>query len=186
MKKYKLIYADPPWQFLTYSDKGRGKAPDKHYGLMSYEDIKSLDVRSIAAGDCVLFLWVTWWALKEGLDVIERWGFDYSCCGFNWIKQNRKSDSLFMGLGKWTRNNSEVCLIGKRGSPLKLKKSHKVREVIVSRREEHSKKPEEAYVRLEELFGRVNRIELFARARRKDWDAWGNEVGFDADLGGKG
>lgn len=38
------------------------------------------------------------------------------------------------------------------------------------------KEPEEVRRRIEELFGDVPRIELFARKRFHGWDCWGNEV----------
>ena len=49
-------------------------------------------------------------------------------------------------------------------------------QVIVSHIEEHSKKPEEARRRIEQLMGDVPRIELFARRETPGWDVWGNEV----------
>jgi len=175
-KKYQIIYADPPWEFKTYSEKGRMKTPDRHYKLMKIEDIKNMKVKDITDNDCVLFLWVPWCNLEDGLEVIKAWGFKYSCCGFNWIKKNKKADSLFWGLGKWTRNNSEVCLLGIKGHPLKYKINYSVHEVIISRIEQHSVKPDEARKRIVELMGNIPRIELFARQRFEGWDAWGNEV----------
>lgn len=60
MGKYQIIYADPPWQFKTYSKKGSlQKSADCHYSCMSMEDIMALPVETLAAEDCVLFLWVT-------------------------------------------------------------------------------------------------------------------------------
>lgn len=174
--KYNIIYADPPWDFKTYSKKGRLKTPDRHYPLMSWEDIKNLNVNSVADKDAILFLWTPWNVLSVALEVIKTWGFKYSSCGFNWIKLNKKSDSLFMGLGKWTRNNSEICLIGIKGHPYKYKKSSSVREVIISKRGEHSKKPDEARKRIVELMGDLPRVELFAREKNEGWDSLGNAI----------
>lgn len=98
--KYNIIYADPPWQFKTYSKRGSlKKSADCHYSCMDLEDIKALPVADIAAEDCILFLWVTFPLLREGLEVMRAWGFTYKTCGFNWVKKNRKADSWFMGLG---------------------------------------------------------------------------------------
>lgn len=115
-KKYGVIYADPPWTFKTYSAKGKEKkSAEAHYRCMRKEDIQALPVQCIAAEDCVLFLWVTMPCLEEGLELIRKWGFTYKTCAFTWVKQNRKSDGLFWGLGFWTRANAELCLLATRG-----------------------------------------------------------------------
>ena len=100
-RKYNIIYADPPW---SYNRKiGRGIA-ETQYQTMSIDEIGSIPVNKITADDAMLFLWVTFPQLKEGLSVIESWGFKYKTCAFNWIKQNLKSDTFFVGLGFWTRS----------------------------------------------------------------------------------
>lgn len=102
-EKFNIIYADPPWKFQTYSERGSQlKSADCHYSCMKFDDILSLPVESIAADDSILFLWVTFPLLKEGLEVMKAWGFTYKTCGFNWVKRNKKADSWFMGLGYWT------------------------------------------------------------------------------------
>ena len=121
MGTYNIIYADPPWTFKTYSDKGKEqKSAECHYKCMTIEDIYALPVDKLAAENCVLFLWVTFPLLQEGLETIRRWGFEYKTCGFNWVKRNKKSDSWFWGLGYWTRSNSELCLLATRGCPPEL------------------------------------------------------------------
>ena len=97
-KKYKIIYADPPWQYRVYSKKGKGRSAENHYHTMNIDDIRSLPVGEIADDDCVLFLWITFPCLKEGISVMESWGFTYKTCGFNWVKRNKKKDTYFMGL----------------------------------------------------------------------------------------
>lgn len=174
--KYDIIYADPPWTFNTYSQKGKEKkSAECHYPCMRKEDIQALPIQRITSDDCVLFLWVTFPCLQEGLELIKAWGFTYKTCGFCWIKQNKKSDSLFWGLGYWTRANSEVCLIATKGKPKRVSKG--VHQVIVSHIEEHSKKPYETRERIVRLCGDISRIELFARQNIYGWDCWGNEVG---------
>ena len=74
-KKYNIIYADPPWQYKVYSKKGEGRSAENHYHTMNIEDIKSLPVESIADDDCILFLWITFPCLLEGIAVMESWGF---------------------------------------------------------------------------------------------------------------
>ena len=122
-KKYKVIYADPPWQYRVYSKKGRGRSAENHYHTMNIDDIRSLPVADIADDDCVLFLWITFPCLKEGISVMESWGFTYKTCGFNWVKRNKKKNTYFMRLVIRTRSNSEVCLIGTKGHPKRVSKA---------------------------------------------------------------
>lgn len=181
-KKYNIIYADPPWQYKVYSKKGLGRSAESHYPTMSLEDIQALPVRDLAAADCVLFMWTTIPLLKDCFSVMRAWGFTYKTVAFVWIKKNRKSDSLFWGMGHWTRANAELCMLATIGHP--KRRSATVHQVIMSHIEEHSKKPEEARHRIIELVGDLPRIELFARQKTDGWDAWGNEVICDITLDG--
>ena len=171
-KKYNIIYADPPWTFKTWSKKGGIKSPK--YEVMTINDIKKLPIDNIADKDCVLFIWVTYPLLKEGLDTIKQWNFHYKTCGFSWIKKNKKTDSLFWGLGYWTRANNEICLLATKGKPKRISKS--VHQVVIDKIREHSRKPDCVRDRIVELCGDLPRIELFAREKTKGWDVWGNEV----------
>jgi N6-adenosine-specific RNA methylase IME4 len=169
-KKYKIIYADPPWKYFA----GGNKNQSQYYQGMTIEEIKKLPVEKLADEDCILFLWVTFPILKEAFEVIEAWGFEYSTCGFNWIKKNKSGEGWFFGLGNWTRSNSELCLIAKRGSP--IRQSASVSQVIDAPIQEHSRKPDIVRDKIIELVGDLPRIELFARQTPKGWDVWGNEV----------
>ena len=135
----------------------------------------ALPVNDLAAENAVLIMWATFPNLPLALATIEAWGFTYKTCAFTWVKQNRKSPSLFWGMGYYTRSNAEVCLLAVKGRPL-ARYSHKVHSVILSPVETHSKKPDETRDRIVELFGDLPRIELFARQRAEGWDCWGNEV----------
>lgn len=179
-KRYSIIYADPPWRFKTYSKKGQGRSADMHYPTMTIADIKALPISNISAKDCVLFMWVTFPCLQEAFEVIKSWGFEYKTVAFVWVKQNRKSDGLFWGMGYWTRANAEVCILATRGNPKRVSSS--VHQVIVSHIEEHSKKPDETRNRIVNLMGDLPRIELFARQSPIGWDVWGNEVNSDIEL----
>ena len=168
-KKYNIIYADPPWRYQVWSrDTGLGRSADSHYQTMEKEDIQNLPIQNICAKDCVLFLWVTAPCLPEGLELINKWGFTYKTFGFTWIKTNKKSDSLFWGMGYYTRANAEICILATKGKPLPRLSKSKIRE--------HSRKPDEVRDRIVELFGDIPRIELFARQTCEGWDCWGNEV----------
>ncbi len=87
MKKYSIIYADPPWAYRTYSKKGQGRSAESHYPTMCIEDIKALPVGELAAKDCALFLWITFPCLCEALEVLTAWGFSYKTVAFVWVKQ---------------------------------------------------------------------------------------------------
>lgn len=174
-KKYNIIYADPAW---SYNDKRTGKRISggaiNHYKTMNIEDIKSLPIKEISCENCMLFLWVTFPNLQEGLDTIKSWGFKYKTLGFSWIKTNKKNGKPFFGIGYYTKSNCEICLIGVKGRP--IKQSNYVSSVVISPREEHSKKPNEVREKIVELCGDIPRIELFARQYADGWDCWGNEV----------
>ena len=90
-KKYQIIYADPPWQYNRKA--GQGIAAD-HYPTMSLQEICDLPVRKLADKDCVLFLWVTFPQLREGLSVIQAWGFQYKTVAFVWVKKNGQEAML--------------------------------------------------------------------------------------------
>lgn len=187
MKKYNIIYADPPWHYSdvhTWRKMGGGVAAK--YRTLSTNEICSINVKDIAADDCLLFIWCTFPNLKEVFKVIDAWGFDYVTIGFTWIKLNKINKKPFFGIGYYTKSNAEICLIGKKGKPSNLKISNKVSSIIISEKREHSRKPDEARERIVNLLGDKPRIELFAREKKEGWDVWGNEVECDIDLfGGK-
>lgn len=181
-KKYKIIYADPPWQYKVWSKKGNGRSAESHYKTMNIEDIVNLKdfINSISDDDCILFIWITYPCLKEAIKVIEAWGFNYKTCGFTWVKRNKKSNSWFWGMGYWTRANSELCLIATKGKVKRV--SRKVHQIIDTSIEEHSKKPGIVRDKIVELVGDLPRIELFAREKVKGWDSWGNEIESDISI----
>lgn len=172
-KKYNIIYADPPW---SYKDKKNNdpKMGGITYPTMELEDIKRLPIKELCNKDCSLFLWVTMPMLKEGLEVIDAWGFKYTTCAFTWVKQNPKGVGIYSGLGHWTNGNAELCLFAKKGRPIRVEKN--VKQIILSPRQRHSQKPSEARDRIIRLVGDLPRIELFARQYADGWDCWGNEV----------
>ena len=174
MGKYQVIYADPPWAYRVRCKSRRLKLEEIQHPNMRIEEIADLPVKELADENCALFLWVTFPLLREIWKIIDAWGFTYKSVAFVWIKQNKKADSLFWGMGYWTRANAEICILATKGSPKRYSK--RVHQVIVSHIEEHSKKPEEARKRIEQLMGDVPRIELFARRETPGWDVWGNEV----------
>ena len=173
-KKYNIIYCDPAWYFKTYSNKGNKRSALQHYNCLNINDIYNLPVHTISDNDCILLIWVIDPMLPEAIETIKRWGFKYKTVAFTWVKENKKSDGYFTGLGYWTRANPEMCLLATKGKPKRLSKA--VKQLIISKRQEHSKKPDEIRDRIIQLCGDLPRIELFARQKVKGWDYWGDQV----------
>ena len=175
-KKYKIIYADPPW---SYNDKRNGNGKEyggatDHYPTMPISEIKELPIADIADENCLLFIWVTFPLLQEGLDTIKAWGFKYKTLGFSWTKMTKDNSKPQWGMGWYTKSNAEVCLIGVKGKPFKA--SNSVSSAVLFPRGRHSQKPSLIRDRIVEFAGDVPRIELFARESADGWDVWGNEV----------
>lgn len=152
--EFDLIYADPPWLFKTWSEKGRDRSPK--YTLMTFGQLTDLGIKSIAKKNCVLFLWTTWPHLKQALELMPYWGFTYRTNAWVWRK-NR------IAKGYYTRKRTELCLIGVRGSmPVAV---HDEDDIIKADVRAHSQKPDDAYVKMSRLYPNAqypDRIELFA------------------------
>lgn len=179
--KYDVILADPPWRYnnrANHKTRFRGGASG-HYSLMTMDEIKALPVESMVADNAALFLWVTFPYLKEQLEVFKAWGFEYKTVGFTWVKLNRQNRQPFFGVGYYTKSNAELCLFGTRG---KMKPAtNGISSVIVAPRGPHSQKPQEARLRIEQLYPNARRLEMFARIRtglftEEGWSYYGNEA----------
>jgi len=185
VKKYQIIYADPPWFFSTnYGkiDKSRlsGFGAGLRYKLMTDNELLNLPISELADNNCALFLWVVNSRIDFGIEVLKKWGFDYKTVAFNWIKVAKQSGIPNCRLGHWTLGGSELCLLGMKGYLKPIRRN--VRQVIMHHRLGHSVKPPIFREHLVELFGDVPRIELFARQKVEGWDCWGNEVETDIEL----
>ena len=187
--KYDVIVADPPWTFTTYSDKAQ-KSAQSHYSLMSVDDIAAIPVEKVADDNCLLLLWATWPNLIDAITVGQAWGFTYKTLGFDWVKQTTTGKALHMGLGYYTRSNTEPCLLFVRGNVKRVNAGvHQViletsqmilpgfEEVLRSSVMAHSTKPEEFYRRTRKLMGDSKRyLELFSRTPRKGWTVLGDAI----------
>ena len=190
MKKYQIIYADPPWKFgsrLRNGTKnkqhgvGRLDVDVVNYDTMTIKEICDIPIKNIADNNCILFIWSTDAHLEECMKVINAWGFKYKTIAFNWLKKNKDGTQKYY-YGHWTVKSGEMCLLATKGTSHKLLIKHNIRQLVESRREEHSKKPKEVRNRIFEMFGDILRIELFAREKTEGWDVWGNEVENDIDI----
>lgn len=183
--QYATIYADPAWK-----EQGGGKikrGADRHYELMSTDDICGLPVGSWAAADAHLYLYVTNNFLEDGLRVVRAWGFRY-VTKIDWFKGDvdddlpveQMSDSdLRAGLGQYFRGVTESCLFGVRGRvPYRTRpdgKRAQGRTGFHAPRQEHSQKPEKMR-RMIELVSPGPYLEMFARRPAPGWDLWGNQA----------
>jgi N6-adenosine-specific RNA methylase IME4 len=173
--RFPTIVVDPPWHWGTWSERGRGRCADRHYAIMGLDDIKAMPVADLALQDSVLLLWVPCCLLEHGLAVAAAWGFRFKTVGFVWAKITRGDGLPCAGLGYWTRQGAELCLLATRGQPRRLHRD--VRQVIIEPRREHSRKPDRIYGDIERLLPGPY-IELFSRASpRPGWTLWGREVG---------
>jgi N6-adenosine-specific RNA methylase IME4 len=168
--KYATILADPPWGG-TNQRGGTRRGADTHYPLMSIDAIAALPVRAVAAADAHLWLWATTSDWPIQVRVMTAWGFAYRSA-ITWVKPR-------LGLGQYFRSATEHLLFGVRGkAPIAYRSQPTWMFAPVQK---HSHKPEEQYAIIERCSPGPY-LELFARRRRPDWDAWGNEVGCDVVL----
>jgi len=172
-KKYKIIYADPAW---TYDDKALAgnRGAGCKYDLMTLDELRQIDVPT--DNDCILFMWVTYPKLQDGLDLIGAWGFKYKTVAFTWIKVD-SNNKFLLGMGRWTRSNAEIVLLATKGKPTRINAG--INQIVKSTPKEHSKKPNIVRQKIIELVGDLPRIELFARTKVHGWDVWGNDSKLD-------
>lgn len=185
---YRVVYADCPWLFRNWSNKGAKRGALRHYPCMSTELLCKLPVGLLAGPDSVLLFWAVWPMIFDAEKVMKAWGFEYKGLAWEWIKYNPNTDKYFFGMGYGSRKNLEPCLLASRGNPKCYNNS--VRDHILpedetmndslcdpvfSRKREHSRKPDEAVIRIEKMFIGPY-IEVFGRTDREGWSVWGNET----------
>ena len=133
---------------------------------MPLHDICALPVHDLVTSDSVLFMWSIVPHLEQAFDVLNAWGFQY-VSHLCWVKDRPAQ-------GYWARNQHELLLIARRGDV--PAPNPPPASVIAAARREHSRKPDEAYEIIEQMFPGLPKLELFARGGREGWAAWGNEV----------
>lgn len=196
MTKYSLIYADPAWKYDDKAQAGNRGAEFKYKCLDTSELIEMARyVDSVVADNAVMYMWTTAPMMPDALNLLGYWGFDYKTVAFVWIKTNKnplhKDGPLlcagydryggidvagdFMGMGNHTRGNAEFVLLGVRCKGIKRIRDD-IRQVIISPRQEHSRKPVEVRKRLELMYGDVTRLEMFARETTPGWAIHGDEI----------
>ncbi len=174
-QRFGTILADPPWQFQNRTGK---MAPEhkrlSRYGTLTLDDILALPVAQLAAPTSHLYLWVPNALLEEGLRVLAAWGFTYKT-NIIWQKIRKDGGPDGRGVGFYFRNVTEMILFGVRGKNARtLAPGRSQVNVIISRKREHSRKPDEQYDLIQSC-SRGPFLELFARGSRPGWTVWGNQ-----------
>ena len=173
-KRYSIIYADPPWDYKGQKQHaGAGKKDTggavSHYSTVKLKDLKTLDISSIAAPNCLLFMWATSPHLDQAIELGKSWGFSWATVAFVWDKKR-------VNPGFYTMSQCELCLVFKRGKIPNPRGARNVRQLVKSKREKHSKKPDKVRNKINKMFPDQKKIELFARKRVKGCDTWGLEA----------
>lgn len=175
-RRFGTVLADPPWRFQNKT----GKVAPEHrrlarYPTLSFEEIGALPVSEIVADTAHLYLWIPNALLPYGLKVMEQWGFEYKT-NLVWYKVRKDGGPDRRGVGFYFRNVTEVILFGVRGKNARtLAPGRSQENMIISRKREHSRKPDEQY-RLIESCSPGPYLELFARGTREHWLSWGNQT----------
>ena len=175
-KRYRTIYADPPWQFQNRT----GKVAPEHkrlsrYSTMTVPEICRLPVAEAADEKSHLYLWVPNALLPEGLEVMRAWGFSYKT-NIIWEKVRKDGMPDGLGVGFYFRNVTEILLFGIRGEKNRtLDPGRSQVNLLRAIKREHSRKPDE-FISLIERCSPAPFLEMFARGSRRDWDMWGNQA----------
>lgn len=175
-KRFSTILADPPWQFQNRTGK---MAPEhkrlSRYPTLTLDEIKKIPVSDFTTETAHLYLWVPNALLQEGLEVMKEWGFNYKS-NIIWYKIRKDGGPDRRGVGFYFRNVTEVILFGVKGKNARTLQPGRTQEnIIVTRKREHSRKPDEQYELIESCsWGPF--LEMFARGNRKGWYCWGNQA----------
>ena len=172
--KFDIIYADPPWDYKGQRQhSGQGGVDtggaNVHYPTVTVEDMGGWDIKSIAADNCLLFMWSSSPHLDQAIELGKAWGFKWATVAFVWYKQRTNP-------GYYTMSECELCLVFKRGRIPTPRGARNVRQFVSEERGRHSQKPTEVRDRITRMFPNQSKIELFARETSDGWDTWGNEL----------
>ena len=171
--EFDIIYADPPWHYkgqLQHNGSGNGTTggAEAHYCTVTLDDLMQLQVKSVAAQDCLLFMWSSSPHLDQAIRLGTKWGFKWATVAFVWDKKR-------VNPGHYTMSQCELCLVFKMGAIPKPRGNRNIEQLVSEKRTVHSRKPDEVRKRIEDMFPWSRRIELFARATADRWESWGLE-----------
>jgi N6-adenosine-specific RNA methylase IME4 len=173
--KFGTILIDPPWRFTNRTGK---MAPEhkrlRRYKTMSFAEIAALPVGGLARSQTHLYLWCPNALLAEGLRIMAAWGFTYKT-NLVWYKTRKDGGPDGRGVGFYFRNVTELLLFGVKGKLRTLQPGRTQVNILVTRKQEHSWKPDEQYGIIEACSPGPY-IELFARRKRPGWTSWGDQA----------
>lgn len=189
---FDVVLADPPWFYSKrkpYNKNGNrfGGGAAASYPMMKEGELVEMAplIQPILNPSSILFLWVTFPELEQGLRIMRGWGFKYKTVGFCWTKTNSRNGKPFFGVGYYSKSNAEVCLLGTRGKGGMKPATNSVSSLIIEPRAReiaqkgvhiHSRKPEEAQNRIDLMYPHQNKLELFATREREGWVCLGNMI----------
>lgn len=180
--RFGAIVIDPPVPYQMFAEKMSSRTAAGRYDLMTWDDLATLgpSINAVALPDACLFLWICPPLIPETLRMAEAWGWEYKTVAFTWLKTYRQAESFWLGMGKWSRANSEQVWLFTRGKPERRDKSikqviHTDSEAVVTNTGRHSQKPDQVQDRIERLVSGPY-LELFARRYRQGWSCIGNEL----------
>lgn len=163
-QKFDLVLIDPPWKYAKRSNRktkfGLGASQED---LLSVKELRSLPLGNICKPQALLFMWTTMPMLKDALEIMTGWGFEYKTTAFTWIKVNKLDKKPVFGIGFYTKSNAELCLLGGRGDKSIKPRNNDVSSVVLSPPIEFSHKPEEIYHRIDRLYPDLQKVEFFAK-----------------------
>ncbi len=173
--KYGTILIDPPWRFANRTGKMAPEHKRLHrYSTMSFDEIAALPVGKIATEKSHLYLWCPNALVAEGLGIMKGWGFTYKT-NIVWYKVRKDGGPDGCGVGFYFRNVTELVLFGIKGKMRTLAPGRSQVNIIVTRKQEHSKKPDVLYDIIERCSPGPY-CELFGRRRVRGWTQWGDEL----------
>lgn len=173
--QFGTLLIDPPWRFANRTGK---MAPEhrrlRRYDTMSFDEISALPVGSLALPQSHLYLWCPNALLAEGLRILAAWGFTYKT-NIVWYKTRKDGGPDGRGVGFYFRNVTELLLFGIKGKLRTRAAGRRQVNILVTRKQEHSWKPDEQY-QIIEACSPGPYLELFARRRRPVWTYWGDQA----------
>ncbi len=173
--QYGAILIDPPWRFANRTGKMAPEHKRLHrYPTMSFEEIAALPVGEITLPQSHLYLWCPNALLAEALTIMKAWGFTYKT-NIVWYKVRKDGGPDGRGVGFYFRNVTELLLFGIKGKIRTLAPGRSQVNILISRKQEHSRKPEAVYDLIERCSPGPH-LELFAREKVSGWTQWGNEL----------
>lgn len=176
MKKYKIIYADPPWLYGSQGPRG-GKFAALDYSSMTVADMCKMNIPAITDNDCALFMWFTGSFMSECLAVGKAWGFKFIRIDKVWIKKT-SNNKAHAACGPWGMSDCEFIGLFTKG---KMCSTQIQRNQYVSQEAKytgtHSEKPLVFRDMIQNRFpSNFPRLEMFARYSAPEWDVFGNEA----------